>query len=450
MGIEGIKSGVSNLISTAQKKIQEVAKPAAPPAPSAPAAKPTEGFADPKKKPMSITGKYVAHSPAASEVKSDLKAEIASMRSLANSGMAVNSITAPATEKASGGDADALKKAVASGSDTDIRKLVNANPALAKSLSTDEKGKALETLRSGYCTEADSKAMANIVRSCETKGELRATLQAASGGTGQAEMHKFDKQMTDTHPCLIADLLNPQNTSLPEAHPDSVSGKDHITETNGFPTADMNEKVSLAKGDEAGRKKFLEGLTQVDSKRKKDDAHTNGCAAVTVVASALQSDDPKASMSKLCDYNLKNMSAREGTTKLDSQKEKLTELKKRIDAGGPITKADANLLQETTYNTMLTKEKDVPGANNSNEMIDLRAVEPFLKDSGIGTSGGKPALVDIDQAPDKKGKKHGDHYVLVRDSGEIYDPWPRKDGKQIIPAGSEDAKRYQAGVIAPD
>lgn len=448
MGIEGIKSGVSNLISTAQKKIEDVVKPAAPPAPTAPAAKQTEGFADAKKKPMSITGKYVAHSPAAAEVKSDLKAEIANMRSLANSGMAVNSITAASTDK--GSDADALKKAVANGSDTDIRKLVNANPALAKSLSTDEKGKALETLRSGYTTEADSKAMVNIVRSCETKGELRATLQAAAGGIGQAESHKFDKQMTAEHPYLIADLLNPANTSLPEAHPDSVSGKNHITESKDFPSSDMNEKVSLAKGDEAGRKKFLEGLTQVDSKRKTDPAHTDGCAAVTVVASALQSDDPKASMSKLCDYNLNNMTAREGTQKFEAHKEKLTELKKRIDAGAPISKADVNLLQETTYNTMLTKEGKIAGANNTNDQLDIRAVEPFLKDSGIGTSGGKPALIDIDHAPDKKGKKHGDHYVLVRDSGEVYDPWPRKDGKQIIPAGSEDAKRYKDGVVAPD
>lgn len=450
MGIDGLKSSVSNLISTAQKKVEEVVKPPKPSAPPV-AAKPAEGFSDPKKKPVSITGKYVSHTPAAADVKAGLKAEVASIRALAQSGVASSSLTNSVTAAGSAppaGDVDALKKAVADKSDTGIRKLVNANPELAKSLSPAEKGQALEALRSGYTTDADSQAMAHIVRSCETKGELRATLQAASGGTAQADMHKYDKQMTAHHPYLIADLLNPANTSLPEVHPDSISAKDHITDAKGYPSADMGQKVSLAKGDEAGRKAFLDGLTQVDSKRATKPEHTDGCAPMTIIASAMQSDDPKGAMSKLCDYNLKNMDGRDGMPTLDARKEKLTELKKRIDAGEPISKADVNLLQETTYNTLQAKEGKIPGANNENKTVDLRAVEPFLKDAGIGTSGGVPTLVDLDQAPEANGKKKADHYVLVKGNGEIYDPWPRKDGKQIIPPGSEDAKRYQAGIDA--
>lgn len=450
MGIDGIKSSISNLVSTAQKKVAEVVvKPPTPSAPPAAPSKPREQFTDPKAKPVSITGKHVSHAPGAGEVKADLKASVASIRALAQSGVASTSITSVTVGgKASAGDVDALKKAVASKSDTDIRKLVNDNPALARSLSPAEKGQALEALRSGVCTSADEKAMVNIVRSCETKGELRATLQAAAGGTSQKEMHKFDKELTDHHPYLIADLLNPANTSLPEVHPDSISAKNHITSASNYPSSDMSQKVSLAKGDEAGRKAFLEGLTQVDSKRKTSPEHTDGCGAMCVIGSAMQSDDPKGAMSKLCDYNIKNMDGRDGMPKLEQRKEQLTELKKRIDAGEPISKADVNLLQETTYNTLQAKESKIPGANNENRTVDLRAVEPFLKDAGIGTSGGVPTLVDLDQAPETNGKKKADHYVLVRNNGEIYDPWPRTDGKQIIPPGSEDAKRYQAAIDA--
>ena len=48
-------------------------------------------------------------------------------------------------------------------------------------LTPREKGQALETLRSGWTSGDDQKAMIAIVKSCETKGELEKVVQAAGG-----------------------------------------------------------------------------------------------------------------------------------------------------------------------------------------------------------------------------------------------------------------------------
>lgn len=452
MGIDSLKSGLSNLVKSVEQKIEtkiEELKP--PPPPPAPAA-PKEAFTDAKPKPVSITGKFAQFSPAGT-VKTDLAADVSSIRALANTGMAANAIglgrDTPTTN-----DGTALKNAVAKGSDTEIRKLVNANPALLKELTPEQKGKALETLRSGWTSGDDAKAMVAIVRSCETKGELKAVLQSASGGTSQKDMHKYDKQMTDYHPYLIADSLNDANTALPYAHPQSVQSKDHVTNPSSFPSPNMDDKVSLKPGDEAGRKAFLESLTQVDSKRTGEvkyepslsEPRKFGCGPLCIIASAMQGPDPKGSLSKLCDYNLKNMTDRYGTTVGNADKTALSDLKKRIDAGEPITRKDMDLLQRTTYNSARNAEANIKGTKSDNEAIDQKAILQVLNDSGIGTAGGVPKLIDTDQAPDKFGKTSADHFVLVK-NGEIYDPWPRQNGKQIVPAGSDAAKRYEKSFV---
>ncbi|MFT3712539.1 MAG: hypothetical protein QM817_33240 [Archangium sp.] len=456
MGIDSLKSGFSSVVQQVTQKVEaklEELKPAPPPPP--PALKPTEEFTDAKKKPMSITGKFTPLQPgAAGSVKSDLSADVSSLRALANTGMAANAIGL-GRDVESTADGKALKDAIAEGSDTKIDKLVNSHPELLKELTPAEKGKALETLRSGWTSGDDQKAMVAIVRSCETKGELRATLQAASGGTSQKDMHKYDKQMTDFHPYLIADLLNPDNKSLPEAHPKSITANDHVSGVGNYPTPNMDDKVSLSPGDEASRKKFLDTLTQVDTKRPGNDPsepslyepRAYGCGPTCIIASAMQGPDPKGSLSKLCDYNLKNMTDRYGTNVGDSEKAQLQDLKKRIDNGEQISRKDIDLLQKTTYNAARNAESKLPDANSGNESIDQRAILTVLKDSGIGTAGGVPKLVDTDQAPDKFGKTNADHFVLQQKNGEIYDPWPRKDGKQIMPAGSDAAKRYEQSFI---
>jgi hypothetical protein len=75
-----------------------------------------------------------------------------------------------------------------------------------------------------------------------------------------------------------------------------------------------------------------------------------------------------------------------------------------------------------------------------------RAILQVLNDSGVGTVGGVPKLVDVDQAPNNAGKTSADHFVRVK-NGEIYDPWPCGDGKQVIPAGSAAAKRYEQSFV---
>lgn len=451
MGIDSLKSGLSSLVKSVEQKIEtklEALKPAAPPPPPAP--KPTEEFTDAKKKPLSITGKFVPFSPGGT-ARQDLSGDVASLRSLAQSGLATNAIGLGRDVPASS-DGDALKKAIDAKSDTGIRKLVNANPALLKELTPEQKGKALETLRSGWTSGDDAAAMVKIVKSCETKGELRAVMTAAAGNT--RDTHKFDKQMTDTHPYLIADLLNKDNTSLPEAHPKSISANDHVTNPSSFPSPNMNDEVSLKPGDENARKAFLTSLTQVDSKRTGNvpgepslsEPREFGCGPLCIIGSAMQGPDPRGSLSKLCDYNSKNMTDRYGSTVGAADRAALTELKGRIDSGKPVTRKDMDLLQRTTYNSARNAESKLTGAKSDNDAIDQRAILQVLNDSGIGTAGGVPKLVDVDQAPNNAGKASADHFVLVK-NGEIYDPWPRADGKQVIPAGSEAAKRYEQSFV---
>ncbi len=447
MALDGIKGTLSNLASTAQKKLEEVVKPPTPSAPQPAAAKPAEGFTDAKQKLMSITGKAAKFVPTDAP-KPELAASVAKLRSMANAGMFVGSVQGQSCAE---GDVAALKKAVADGSDVRIRELVNGDPALAKQLTPEEKGKALETLRSGVCTDADEKAMVAIVKSCDTKRELRFVVMTAAGKEGgfkHEDVYRLDKEMTGHHPYLIADLLNPDNKSLPDDVTADAITRSQITDLNSLPTADPNEKTGLGPADAAARRKFLEGLTQVDANRKTDPAHTDGCSALCIVASAMQNDDPKGAMAKLCDYNLKNMSARKDASgaefPLEERKKQLTELKARIEKGEPISKADANLLQECTYNTLQTRESKLEGVDNTNRMVHEDAVKTFLDDAGIGTSGGVPKRVDLDgRVHNKEGERSAEHFVLVRPDGEVYDPWPRKDGKQIVAAGTDEAAKYR-------
>lgn len=566
MGIDSLKSGLSSFFTKVEQKVEtavaDVKQAVAPPPPPPPA--PKEEFVDTAKKPMSITGKFQQFSPAGS-VKADLSSSVSSLRTLANSGFAANAIGAkPVSES----DRKSLATAIKDGSDSGIREIVNKNPAALDDLSNSQKGKALEALRSGYTSDDDKKAMIAIVRSCKTKGELRDVLQAASGGTSQADMHKYDKQMTSEHPCLIADLLNPANKSLPESEPskatgsiadaikdrsdtkirelvnadpsvlknltprekgqaletlrsgwtsgddqkamiaivkscetkgelekvvqaaggdisadtiakydkqmksedpalianrlkslpdvapESVSAKEQISDESKFPSPDGK---TLDLNDPASRQAFLQGLTQVDSTRQgfttvtsntggkhriDDDPRAYGCGPTCILASALQGNDPKGSLLKLCDYNLKNINDRNGTTVADSQRTQLTDLKKKINEGKPLTRADFDVLQKTTYESARLAEKKFPDANPDNGPIDARAIKAVLNDSGVGTSGGVPRLIDSDGVPTSGGARTSEHFVLEKDGG-IFDPWPRQDGKQLVPPNSPAAKRYQ-------
>ncbi len=429
--------------------------------PKAPAAAPEQPSFDAMKSSFESAGKQMMSLSGASAtpatalpVNPDLAASIASLRGFGSSGVAPASLSAE--RMCSPDDPAALKKAISDGSDVRIRELVNGDPALLKGLSANEKGKALETLRGGvYCSADDEAAMVKIVKSCETKGELRAVLQAASGGIGQADMHKYDKELTDYHPCLIANLLNKNNPDLPETHPDSLQAQSYVTDKKDYPTSDMSERVSLAKGDVEDRRAFLESTTQVDAARATEPWHTDGCGAACIVASAMQNEDPQAAMSKLCDYNLKNMNSRDSVPKLEERTQKLTELKARIDAGEDISRADVDLLQETTYNTLCAKEATLPEANTSNKGIHPGAVKLVLEESGLGTSGGVIRSIDVDEAPEaykdpaSNGTKSSDHFVLVQKNGDIYDPWPRKDGNQIVPSETAEADKYES-VMDPE
>ncbi|MFO0596631.1 MAG: hypothetical protein U0228_15045 [Myxococcaceae bacterium] len=464
MGIDSLKAGISSLVSKVEQKVEqtvaEVKTAVAPPPPPPPA--PKEEFVDTAKKPMSITGKHTAFQPASGSVRSDLSASVSNVRLLANSGLAANVIGASGKEEPAPANLDALKAAIGKKSDSGIRDIVNKDPSILKSLSPAEKGAALEALRSGWTSGDDKKAMLAIVRSCESKGELRAVMSAATGVApdklGSEQFHKFDKQLTDTHPFLIADLLNPANTSLKENHPQSVSENDQIGDTSKFPSPD-GKTVDL--NDPASRKAFVEGLTQVDSTRKgqfdrvsntgfkfkeDDDPRQYGCGPTCILASALQGNDPKGSLLKLIDYDKAHLGARNGTTVAESQGKQLDELKDKINKGTPLTRQDFDVLQKATYEAAREAEKKFPDAKTDNGPIDARAIKAVLVDSGVGTSGGVPKLIDTDRVPTKDGKMTSEHFVLEKD-GAIYDPWPRRDGKQTVPAGSDAAKRYQASFI---
>lgn len=222
--IDSIKSGASSLVSTVKEVEQKVEAKVEEKAVQV--LNTAEAFVDTQKKPMSITGKAQAYVP--SSVSGDLAGAVNNLRSLANSGLSSKSLTAqmsvPTTSAPSGTDAAALKSAISDQDDSKISEIVNANPAVLKELNPEEKGKALKRLEQGWVSKEDSAAMTKIVQSATSKSELRSILRSATN-TSDAQLsqpdisqytHKFDKQMTDTHPCLIADLLNPANKTLPE------------------------------------------------------------------------------------------------------------------------------------------------------------------------------------------------------------------------------------------
>jgi hypothetical protein len=314
------------------------------------------------------------------------------------------------------------------------------------------KGIALEQLRVGG-TAADKEAMVELVESCKSKVELRDMVAVATNkGTpptgftpSQKDFHKFDRLMTDAHPYLIADRLNPDSKALPEnlskpADPNSVSGRFHVENTKDVPARPLDEKVSLAPGDEAARRKFIDKMTQIDSKRQDPAAHENGCAPTVVIVSCLQQADPRAALTKLCDHNLKL--AEPGS----ANEQSLKEFKARLDSGAPVTRGDLNKLQESTYFAMQQTERST-GADGANRTVSLGAVKKFMADSGVGYSGGVPALVDNDGARDKYGKQSPEHYVLVNErKGEVFDPWPREGGHQLVRRDGIGGGVYDAGA----
>ena len=139
-----------------------------------------------------------------------------------------------ADRKANEGDINKLQEAIRKKDDEGIRTVINNNPNVLKYMDSSDKGKALERLRGGYTSDGDAHAMQHIVRSCTSKAELRNVLNAAiekkknAPDPGQAEFHKYDQQLTAYHPYLIADLLNPDNRSLPEQANTASPGQDIV------------------------------------------------------------------------------------------------------------------------------------------------------------------------------------------------------------------------------
>jgi len=223
--IDNLKNAVSPVVSPVKEKVAsaiesvkvEAPKPSAPP----PA---TSDFSGAKSKPVSITGKAKAHAPTASG-PTDLKSAVDDLKGKLPPGvMLASNLTGAQAGPAAAPDNE-LKSAIASGADDKkLRDIINHDPSKLKGLSPEEKGKALERLRSGYTSEGDAHAMKHIVDSCESKQELRKVIGAARGkdpdALSQPDYHKYDKHIAEygLHPYLVADKLNPAN-HLPEAPP---------------------------------------------------------------------------------------------------------------------------------------------------------------------------------------------------------------------------------------
>ncbi|MFT3712342.1 MAG: hypothetical protein QM817_32245 [Archangium sp.] len=441
MAIDGIKSGspvIAQQPASASVEVQQPKPPAPPPPPPPPP--PTEAFDDAKKKPLSITGKF-SPPPTVGSNRSDLKELVANQRLMAFGGLVGNNTTASAPLETS-----------------DVREAMNAKPpnlevvrkgvsaGLLDDQSPHMKGIALEQLRASG-TDADKEAMVDLVKSCKSKVELRDVVANATkkgdphGYTpGQADFHKYDKLMTDEHPFLIADWLNPDSKTLPDnlskpGDPNSISNRFHIEDTTKVPAQRLDEKVSLDPNDVAARRKFIDHTTQTDAARQDPAAHGNGCAPTAVVVSCLQQSDPKAALTKLCEHNLK----------LSPDDESMKALKAKLDGGKPITRDDINKLQDSTYAAMQKTESSMGGG--ANKTVSLGAVKKFMADSGVGYSGGVPALVDNDGARDKYGNQSAEHYVLINErKGEVFDPWPREGAHQLVRRDGMGGGVYDAGA----
>ncbi len=210
--IDSLRSGASTVSQKVSDKVSSAVETVKAEVPKV-KEQVTESYDAAKEKLVSITGKATAYKPPeGAETFSGLKA-----LALANPTSAAASSLTSAPES-SAGLKDATKDADSWNGDKNIREKIIDDPDSLKGLDTDEKAAALKRLEEGKVSPGDKRAMRLIVHSCETKEELREVVGKASGHNppSQPDFYKFDKHMTDEHPCLIADKLNPDNTSLPE------------------------------------------------------------------------------------------------------------------------------------------------------------------------------------------------------------------------------------------
>lgn len=277
--IDKIKTAVSPVSQQITEKVSSAVETVKAELPKVPAPL-AEAFEETKQKLVSITGKATAYKP---------EGETFSVRDLARASATGHFHAAPAA------DASELKESIKNagdwGGDKNIREKIIDDPSTLKGLSTVEKAAALRRLEEGNVTPGDSHAMRLIVHSCETKEELREVVGRASGHNppSQPDFHKYDQHLTDEHPCLIADKLNPANTSLPE---DGNDLRRQLTDT-----ADAQMKA----GDIEGARATLEELkSKPTPKDQKQFIDPNDKGAVL-------SANPSLSNTEIADAKLKQL-----------------------------------------------------------------------------------------------------------------------------------------------
>ncbi len=442
MAIDGVSpKSVPVTAPVSQPKPIEPAKVEAPaPAPSVPKAQ--TGFDDPKQKLMSVSGRYVAPPPVVSD-RADLKDLVASQRSLAQANI-TGSAPAAEASKSSEADVKKLKEAISDGSDKKIRDLVNADPALLKQMSPQQKGSALETLRSGYTTDADKNAMQHIVRSCESKAELRDTIKAATGkeNVGQAEFHKYDKEMTDHHPFLVADLMNPDNKSLPpkagakptEAAPVEAPKVDPSkASASGAEYDPTTPKVKDDTPLPKDSKQILENLTQLNGKG----AGNERCGSTALVAGAIAKEGGVEGAA-----NLARQLAKDAKNNKDPNNAKIYEdIAKKLSDPKTANYGELGRLSETIFNANAAGDamsgKDLTrvqkAAGNQPPTVHLEPghiAETFNTVDKMAPGESWPAKVAVNGSTD------GNHWIQIGKDKDgkvfVYDPMPKKGEPQII------------------
>jgi hypothetical protein len=330
-----ISNAAERAAAAAREAAAEVAKAAAEAAQSAsaPAAKLTQGqeevsglrssFVDAPKRSVTDGGALPAI-----DVDSLKKARVG-----ANLGAAAGNVLT-----ASAPTPDVILKST---SDRELREAIIADPSVLNGVSPQRKGEMLEILRSGYTSDGDKHAMQFIVRSCESKEELRSVVASASGKSppGQAEFHQYDQQLTNYHPCLIADLLNPANPKLPEVTISAAAKEAHQLDPNPSTSISPTEETLHGGGtkplsaDETARNAKVDALVDSASGRARGDAP----------ALVKDTQAAAAGMDKLHGGDLLARTADKLITagKYDEAKALLKDLKSAPYAGTPIDLAGA-------------------------------------------------------------------------------------------------------------
>ncbi|MFN8671575.1 MAG: hypothetical protein U0457_05735 [Candidatus Sericytochromatia bacterium] len=242
------------------------------------------------------------------------------------------------------------------------------------------------------------------------------------------------------------------------ANPNSIQEKFHLdtsTSDKGLTdTVDLNSREK--------RIDFANSTTQLEKTGGIQNEY--GCGASCIVNGAMIQGGQKGleDLITVVKYNKNESFTRpRGINKFDEIPgwNKLDDIEKRV-MSNKVTRQDLLDLQKIIYHQLRHIEKPDNNGGDNTAAIQTKALQKFINTdmSTFGISKEQPLknvfsnmnikLLDTDKAEDNK----GEHFALFfnksgkGDENAIFDPWPRKDGNQVV-SKADELEIYHKSVV---